>query len=86
MKSVIGYKIGMTQVFTEEGLCVPVTVVEVEPNVVLQKRSKEKDGYEALVVGMGNIRENLLTKPELGQFKKAGVEAKSRAPSTVVEA
>ena len=44
MKSVIGYKIGMTQVFTEEGLCVPVTVVEVEPNVVLQKRSIEKDG------------------------------------------
>ena len=76
MKSVIGYKIGMTQVFTEEGLCVPVTVVEVEPNVVLQKRSIEKDGYEALVVGMSNIRENLLTKPELGQFKKAGVEAK----------
>ena len=76
MKSVIGYKIGMTQVFTEEGLCVPVTVVEVEPNVVLQKRSIEKDGYEALVVGMGSIRENLLTKPELGQFKKAGVEAK----------
>ena len=76
MKSVIGYKIGMTQVFTEEGLCIPVTVVEVEPNVVLQKRSLEKDGYEALVVGMGDTRENLLTKPELGQFKKAGVEAK----------
>ena len=76
MKSVIGYKIGMTQVFTEEGICIPVTVVEVEPNVVLQKRSIEKDGYEALVVGMGSIRENLLTKPELGQFKKAGVTAK----------
>jgi large subunit ribosomal protein L3 len=76
MKSVIGYKIGMTQVFTEEGLCVPVTVVEVEPNVVLQKRSIEKDGYEALVVGMGSVRENLLTKPELGQFKKANVSAK----------
>ena len=60
MKSVIGYKIGMTQVFTEEGLCVPVTVVEVEPNVVLQKRSIEKDGYEALVVGMGSIREGIL--------------------------
>ena len=42
MKSVIGYKIGMTQVFTEEGVCIPVTVVEVEPNVVLQKRSIEK--------------------------------------------
>ena len=76
MKSVIGYKIGMTQVFTEEGLCIPVTVVEVEPNVVLQKRSLEKDGYEALVVGMGDTRENLLTKPELGQFKKANVSAK----------
>ena len=76
MKSVIGYKIGMTQVFTEEGLCIPVTVVEVEPNVVLQKRSIEKDGYEALVVGMGSIRENLLTKPELGQFKKANVSTK----------
>ena len=76
MKSVIGYKIGMTQVFTEEGLCIPVTVVEVEPNVVLQKRSLEKDGYEALVVGMSDTRENLLTKPELGQFKKANVSAK----------
>ena len=76
MKSVIGYKIGMTQVFTEEGICIPVTVVEVEPNVVLQKRSLEKDGYEALVIGMSDTRENLLTKPELGQFKKAGVEAK----------
>ena len=76
MKSVIGYKIGMTQVFTEEGLCIPVTVVEVEPNVVLQKRSLEKDGYEALVIGMGDTRENLLTKPELGQFKKANVSAK----------
>ena len=76
MKSVIGYKIGMTQVFTEEGVCIPVTVVEVEPNVVLQKRSIEKDGYEALVIGMGDTRENLLTKPELGQFKKANVDAK----------
>ena len=76
MKSVIGYKIGMTQVFTEEGLCIPVTVVEVEPNVVLQKRSLEKDGYEALVVGMSDTRENLLTKPELGQFKKANASAK----------
>ena len=76
MKSVIGYKIGMTQVFTEEGLCIPVTVVEVEPNVVLQKRSLEKDGYEALVIGMSDTRENLLTKPELGQFKKANVSTK----------
>ena len=76
MKSVIGYKIGMTQVFTEEGICIPVTVVEVEPNVVLQKRSLEKDGYEALVIGLGDTRENLLTKPELGQFKKANVSAK----------
>jgi large subunit ribosomal protein L3 len=76
MKSVIGYKIGMTQVFTEEGICIPVTVVEVEPNVVLQKRSLEKDGYEALVIGMSDTRENLLTKPELGQFKKANVSAK----------
>ena len=76
MKSVIGYKIGMTQVFTEEGICIPVTVVEVEPNVVLQKRSLEKDGYEALVIGMSDTRENLLTKPELGQFKKANISAK----------
>ena len=76
MKSVIGYKIGMTQVFTEEGLCIPVTVVDGEPNVVLQKRNIEKDGYEALVIGMSDTRENLLTKPELGQFKKANVSAK----------
>ena len=51
MKSIIGRKIGMTSVFTEEGSTYPVTVVEVLPNVVLQKKTVEKDGYEALQVG-----------------------------------
>ena len=63
MKSILGRKVGMTQVFTTEGVMVPVTVVEVLPNVVLQKKTKEKDGYEALQVGYEEKRENITTKP-----------------------
>jgi len=79
-KAIVGKKIGMTQVFTEDGRLVPVTVIEAGPCTVVQTKTKESDGYEAVQVGFGDLTENrakkLLNKPELGHFKKAGVEAK----------
>lgn len=72
-KAIIGKKIGMTQVFDENGRVVPVTVVEAGPCVVVQKKTIEKDGYEAIKVGFGEVREKLLNKPAKGQFIKAGV-------------
>lgn len=75
-KAIIGKKIGMTQVFTPEGLVVPVTVVEAGPCVVIQKKTNEIDGYSAIQVGFGDIRKNLVNKPKTGHFKKAGVEPK----------
>ena len=73
MKSIIGRKIGMTSVFTEEGSTYPVTVVEVLPNVVLQKKTVEKDGYEALQVGYEDKKEHRANKCELGIDRKSVV-------------
>ena len=72
-KAIIGKKIGMTQIFNEEGKIVPVTVVEAGPCVVVQKKTIEKDGYEAIQVGFGDIREKLVNSPKKGHFAKAGV-------------
>jgi len=72
-KAIIGKKIGMTQIFDENGKVVPVTVVEAGPCVVVQKKTIEKDGYEAIQVGFGEIREKLVNKPRKGHFAKAGV-------------
>ena len=74
-KCIIGKKVGMTQIFDEKGNVVPVTVVEAGPCVVVQKKTVEHDGYEALQVGFAPIREKLVTKPMLGHFKKASVGA-----------
>ena len=76
MKEIIGKKLGMTQIFAPNGLIIPVTVIEAGPCSVLQKKTMEKDGYEAIKVAFQNTRESLKTKPELGEFKKAKVEAK----------
>lgn len=76
MKGILGRKLGMTQVFTENGVLIPVTVVECEPNVVLQKKTKETDGYEALQLGLEDKKESRATKPEIGHAKKAGVSPK----------
>ena len=76
MKGILGRKLGMTQVFTEEGNLIPVTVIEVEPNTVLQKKTVETDGYEALQLGYEDVKENRASKPELGHAKKAGSSAK----------
>lgn len=72
-KAIIGKKIGMTQIFDENGKVIPVTVVEAGPCVVVQKKTVEKHGYEAIQVGFGEVREKLLNKPAKGQFVKAGV-------------
>ena len=76
-KAIVGKKIGMTQVFTDDGRLVPVTVVEAGPCKVVQKKNAESDGYEAVQVGFDEIAENrakkLVAKPQLGHFKKAGV-------------
>ena len=70
-KGVYGKKLGMTQIFTEEGLVVPVTVIEVEPCVVIKKKTVETDGYVALQVATGEVKEKHMNKPLKGQFDKA---------------
>ncbi len=71
MKGILGRKIGMTQVFTESGKLIPVTVVEVEKNVVTQIKTKENDGYDAIQLGFGEQREKLATKALAGHAAKA---------------
>ena len=71
MKGILGKKIGMTQVFTTDGVLVPVTVIEVEPNVVTQIKTVEKDGYEAIQLGTSTIREKSSNKALIGHTKKA---------------
>ena len=77
-KAIVGKKIGMTQVFTDDGRLVPVTVVEAGPCKVVQKKTTESDGYDAVQVGFDTYAENrakkLVNKPMTGHFKKAGVE------------
>jgi len=75
---VLGRKCGMTRVFTEDGVSVPVTVVEVEPNRVSQIKSLESDGYSAVQVTVGSRRSSRVTKPLAGHYAKAGVEAGRR--------
>ena len=73
-KAILGRKLGMTQIFTEEGQVVPVTVIESGNNVVIQSKTEESDGYNAVQLGFGEIKEKHLTKPLKGRFEKAGVE------------
>ena len=72
-KAIIGKKIGMTQIFDEAGRAIPVTVIEAGPCTVMQKKTAEKDGYNAIQMGFQNVPERKLTQPELGHQKKAGV-------------
>lgn len=76
MKGILGRKVGMTQVFTKDGELVPVTVIEVEPNVVTQIKTKETDGYEAIQLGFSTKREKLSNRPEIGHVKKANTAPK----------
>lgn len=73
-KAILGRKLGMTQIFTEEGQVVPVTVIESGNNVVIQSKTVESDGYNAVQLGFGEIKEKHLTKPLKGRFDKAGVD------------
>jgi large subunit ribosomal protein L3 len=75
-KGILGRKIGMTQVFAENGDLIPVTVVEAAPNVVLQKKTVETDGYEAIQIGFDDKREKLSNKPEKGHVAKANTTPK----------
>ena len=76
VKAIIGKKAGMTQIFDENGRVIPVTVIEAGPCVVVQKKTAEKDGYDAVQLGFQDVKEHRLSKPELGHIKKAGVAAK----------
>lgn len=73
-KAIMGIKVGMTQIYTEEGKAIPVTVVEAGPCTVLQKKKVETDGYNAIQVGFYNLKEKLANKPIKGHFKKANVK------------
>ena len=75
-KCIIGKKLGMTQIFADNGAAIPVTVIEAGPCPVVQKKTAENDGYDAVQLGFDDIREKLVTKPAAGHFKKAGVSAK----------
>ncbi len=75
-KGIIGKKLGMTQIFLEDGSVVPVTVIEAGPCTVAQKKTVENDGYDAVQLAFGEVKEKHMTKAEIGHFKKAGVEAK----------
>ena len=72
-KAILGKKVGMTQMFLADGTMIPVTVVQAGPCPVVQKKTVEHDGYEAVQVGFAEIREKLSNKPLIGHFKKAGV-------------
>lgn len=75
-KSILGIKVGMTQLFTEEGLVIPVTVIQAGPCTVVQKKTMDNDGYEALKVGFIDTTEKKLNKPDKGQFGKVKVQPK----------
>ncbi|WP_106495529.1 50S ribosomal protein L3 [Lentibacillus sp. Marseille-P4043] len=75
-KGILGRKIGMTQLFSEDGELIPVTVVQAEPNVVLQKRTLENDGYEALQIGFADEKESRTNKAEKGHAEKANTTPK----------
>lgn len=76
MKYVIGRKVGMTQIFTEKGDLIPVSVIAVEPSVVVQKKTTENEGYEAIQVGFGEAKKHKMTKALVGHFDKASVDYK----------
>ncbi len=74
-KTILGIKLGMTQIFTEDGQVIPVTVVESGNNVVIRNKTVDTDGYYGVQIGFGEIKETHVNKPMKGQFEKAGVKA-----------
>ena len=85
MKTIIGKKVGMTQIFDEKGKVIPVTVIEAGPCVVAQVKTVETDGYNAIQLGFGDVKESKLNKPERGRFVKAGLPLKKHLREFRVE-
>lgn len=86
MKSLIGKKLGMTQIFNDEGQMVPVTVIEAGPCSVVQRKTTDNDGYEAIQIGYGEQKEHRVNKPTLGHFKKAGLAPMRELAEVIVAA
>ena len=82
MKAIIGKKVGMSQIFDENGKVIPVTVIEAGPCTVVQKKTSDKEGYEAVQLGYEDIPERKLSKPEMGHLNKAGVATRSTCVSS----
>lgn len=78
MKGIIGKKLGMSQLFAVDGTLIPVTMIEIEPNIITQIKTKENDGYNAIQVGVEDKRQKLTSKPEMGHVKKSGLETGKR--------
>ena len=76
MKNIIGRKVGMTSVFTADGRYVPVTVIEAGPCIVVQRKTNETDGYEAVSLAFGDVKKSRVTRAMIGHYKKAGIEPK----------
>ena len=74
-KAILGKKLGMTQIFAEDGTLIPVTVIAAGPCSVVQVKTVETDGYNAVQIGFGSVKENKVNKPKAGHFAKAGVKA-----------
>ena len=85
MKAIIGKKIGMTQIFDETGKVIPVTVIEAGPCTIAQVKTVESDGYNAIQLAYGDVKENKVNKPEKGHFTKAGITAKKHLREFRVE-
>ena len=85
VKEVYGKKIGMTQIFSEDGIAIPVTAIEVEPLTVVAKKTADKEGYNAIVVAFGSVKEKNVIKPIKGIFAKAGVEVQKYLKEIKVE-
>ncbi|QQY79414.1 large subunit ribosomal protein L3 [Keratinibaculum paraultunense] len=85
MKNILGKKIGMTQIFLEDGAVVPVTVIEAGPVKVIQKKTVDKEGYNAVQVGFEDAKENRVNKPLKGHFDKAEVEYKKHIKEFIVD-
>lgn len=85
VKEIYGKKIGMTQIFSEDGIAIPVTAIEAKPLTVVSKKTTDKDGYNAIVVSFGEIKEKNVNKPIKGIFAKAGVTAQRHLREIKVE-
>ena len=85
VKEIYGKKVGMTQIFSEDGVAIPVTAIEAKPLTVVAKKTADKEGYNAIVVAFGEVKEKNVNKPTKGIFEKAGVEVQKYLKEIKVE-